>query len=218
MACGLPINLPAENVPDALPDCGHPALDDEAFLSALDAAIRVPDLVRSEWASSAFQALVIPPGAALARRGARGCWVNPDPDLPSILSIGPNRAQAILYAIQSANPAPKAVCLDFGDLHAAPVDTRERAIYLCDFPLVWTDSDNPVSALGVRLGDAACEFAATLACALHRRGIPLLIAADPEDPAAPFLLYHADGLVVPPDVSPSRIAPFASSRPILQRQ
>ena len=142
--------------------------------------------------------------------------MNPDPDLPSILSVGPNRAQAILYAVRGAVRRPSAVFLDFTGIGKAPCDTRERAVYLCDYPTVWGDEDNASSKLGVRLVDAAAEFAATLACMLRREGIPLLIRADLDDPDALFLLYHADGIVVGAGEEQAARERVALGRPVLE--
>lgn len=190
---------------------------DAAFLAALTASAEVADLAVSEWATSAFQCLMLPPdGRPVARLDARTCWVNPDPDLPTILSLGPNRAQTVLYAVQGTQPPPAAVLLDLSGLAAAPLDTRERAIYLCDFPLVWANPADSASPLGVRLGDAAAEFAASLACQLHRLGIPLLVYAQADDELAPYLFYHADALVVPAgEAAAAAAAPLAAGRPVL---
>lgn len=198
-----------------LPDGVATPTTSEEWMAALQAAGEVQDLCVSEWATSAFQCLALTAEGEAAAAG-RMCWVNPDPDLPSILSIGPNRAQAVLYAIQTAFPAPGAVFLDFSGLPGAPADTRERAVYLCDFPTVWADADDAASPLAVRLDDAAAEFAATLSCALRKQGIPLLVAADPRSPAAPFLLDHADGIVATPGMDAAACEALADGRPVLQ--
>lgn len=194
---------------------GPSELTDEEFLEQMESATEAGGLEAVEWASSAFQCLVLPEGNDVARLGPRSCWVNPDPDLPSILSVGPNRAQAILYAVRGAARRPSAVFLDFTGVGKAPCDTRERAVYLCDYPTVWGDEENASSKLGVRLADAASEFAATLACMLRREGIPLLIRADLDDPDALFLLYHADGIVVGPGEEQAARERVALGRPVL---
>lgn len=190
-------------------------LTDEVFLEQLESATEVGGLEAVEWASSAFQCLVLPEGNDVARLGTRSCWVNPDPDLPAILSVGPNRAQAILYAVRGAARRPSAVFLDFTGVGDAPCDTRERAVYLCDYPTVWGDRGNASSKLGVRLVDAAAEFVATLACMLRREGIPLLIRADLDDPDVFCLLYHADGIVVGSGEEQSARERVALGRPVL---
>lgn len=197
-------------LPDGVP---APATAEE-WMAALQAAAEVSDVGVSEWATSAFQCLVLPAEGVAA--AGRRCWVNPDPDLPAVLSIGPNRAQAVLYAVQTAVPSPGAVLFDFSALPAAPADTRERAVYLCDFPTVWADEADAASPLAVRLEDAAAEFAATMSCMLRRQGIPMLVAVDPASPAAPFLLDHADGVVVPPGLDAAACEALAGGRPVLR--
>ena len=126
-------------------------------------------------------------------------YVNPDPELETS-SGGPNRALAILHAIDALPAPPPAVILRF-DAHLVyryePLtdsvrDYSTNALRHCDFPATWFPSDTCCGGPrpGVSLSHAAAKFTAALSCLLHRRGIPLVVSHPPY--LAPYLAYHAD--------------------------
>ena len=126
-------------------------------------------------------------------------YVNPDPELETA-SGGPNRALAILHAIDALPAPPPAVILRFdaylvnrfGPLTDSVRDYSTNALRHCDFPATWFPSDTCFGGPrpGVSLSHAAAEFTAALSCLLHRRAIPIVVSHPPH--LAPYLAYHAD--------------------------
>lgn len=142
------------------------------------------------WAASAFLcAAQDRQGGTMVQLedGGAVVTVNADPDLETMLEMGPNRGQAVLQRIRAGEA--KAVWLKA--LGTAPgLDHSVRALRLCDYPAVWEEgSDVP----GVDLRHAEAELISALACVLKEAGICLLVSD--AGPLAPFTTYHADALV-----------------------
>jgi len=135
--------------------------------------------------------------------------VNPDPDLKTLLEMGPNRGQAVLSRIrQSKSPAVwiRASADSLG------LDYNSQALFLCDYPAVWTEG---IWKPGVDLRHAEAELLASLACVLKQENICLLVSD--AGPMAPFTTLHADALVCestdPQEMK--RQHALAGSRPVL---
>ncbi|MBR6021518.1 MAG: hypothetical protein IK066_03770, partial [Kiritimatiellae bacterium] len=189
---GVPQFDPCHFTIPCYPDDFFDALDDMLDLPFAAAALQCP--VRD---SSLHPVLRHQP--PLARTPATTILVNPDPDLKTSLSVGPNQALAILRAIDDLPAPPPAVLFRFDALQPTDLDYSPSALHLCDFPATWSYNDLAAGTLrpAVSLAHAAAEFTATMACLLHRRGIPLLVTP-PSWPWAPYLSYHADAVHLPP--------------------
>jgi hypothetical protein len=135
--------------------------------------------------------------------------VNPDPDLGTMLEMGPNRGVSVLEHIQQSGAA--AVWLKTAGTSPG-LDYSVRALYLCDYPALWEEG---AQVPGVDLRHAEAELIANLACVFKEKGIRLLV--DDSGPLAPFTTYHADGLVCastdPAEMRRQRA--LAGSRPVL---
>lgn len=165
-----------------------------------------------DWVTSAF---------SCAAQNADGEWmltttgdgaslvVNPDPDLETILEMGPNRGRALLQAVL-ASPTPMVWIQAMGT--AAQLDYNPRALHLCDYPAVWAAGDTR-PAVDVR--HAEVEMIAAVACVLKEKEICLLVSD--AGPMAPFTTYPADALVcestAPHEMRRQRA--LAGTRPVL---
>lgn len=150
--------------------------------------------------------------AMTAAKAEDGRWkvrlgVNPDPDLPPDLSLGPNRATAILQ--EAVRRGAGTVVLDFRGTEG--MDAGPAALRIADFPATWEDGGG--GGVGVRLRDAAAEAAATLACALHREGIAVVVADDLEN--LPFTAHYADAVLWEDDEGLEAAAWAAGGRPVV---
>ena len=143
-----------------------------------------------DWAASAFlcAARDTAGAARIEFRGTEACVaVNPDPDLDTMLEMGPNRGLALLADIQQRKPA----AVWIRTLGTSPgLDHNNRALYLCDYPAVWEPGS---VAPGVDLRHAEIELLGSLACVLRKAGICLLVEDD--GPLALFSTRPADALV-----------------------
>ena len=143
-----------------------------------------------EWAASAFLcAAQDAQGGTRIERQADSALVavNADPDLETMLEMGPNRGRTVLEDIRRRGTP--AVWLKAAG--ASPgLDYNLRSLYLCDYPALWEDGS---PAPGVDLRHAETELFSALSCVLREAGICLLVS-DP-GPLAPFTTYHADALV-----------------------
>jgi len=135
--------------------------------------------------------------------------VNPDPDLSTLLEMGPNRGQVVLSRIrQSEWPA---VWIRASS-DSPGLDYNSKALFLCDYPAVWAEK---IWKPGVDLRHAEAELLASLACVLKQEEICLFVSD--AGPLAPFTTYHADALVCESTDSQEmkRQRALAGSRPVL---
>lgn len=165
-----------------------------------------------DWAASAFacaaQDPTRQPRIEIADQSAT-IAVNADPDLETMLELGPNRARVVLDRIRRGT-APAVFLRALGD--SPGLDHNGRALYLSDYPAVWeAGRDLP----GVDLRHAEIELIAALACVLKGKGVPLLVGD--AGPLAPFSTYPADALVCESDGPDEmrRQRALAGARPVL---
>ena len=113
--------------------------------------------------------------------------VNADPDLPTMLAMGPNRGRTVLGRIRRSGA--RAVLIRAAE-STPGLDHSGRALQLGDYPALWEPG---TAAPGVDPRHAEIELIGALACVLKNEGICLLV--QDSGPLAPFTTYYADALV-----------------------
>lgn len=142
-----------------------------------------------EWAASAIACAAQDGRGApqVEREGASAILaVNADPDLETMLGMGPNRGRIVRERIRRAGAS--AVFIRAAG-RSPGLDHQARALHLCDYPAVWEEGS---TVPGVDLRHAEAELIAALACVLREEGVCLLVGDS--GPLAPFTTCHADAL------------------------